>query len=176
MSFFDWITWWWCILTVFLCVFVFSRGFAAPARLPFLKACSLCPPWMETCMPLAKSPAPSNGLWKKVRGDGRCQVKVFVCSSPCYSDHVLNWLSTGCLMENAGSLVLLFQASLEYRNGALDPKELSKLKVTIYRISQSAFWLSFSESFLKTKPVHTWTFSCNIISITPRIIWSSQSN
>lgn len=56
-----------CSLPFALC---FCRGFAVPAQFPFLKACSLCPRWTGTCMLSARSRALSNGLWKKVRGEG----------------------------------------------------------------------------------------------------------
>lgn len=61
-------------------VLCFCRGYAVPAQFPFLKACSLCPPWMETCTLLARSQALSNGLWKKVRGKG---VRICLCACFC---------------------------------------------------------------------------------------------
>lgn len=54
-----------CALTVF-CV-LSCRVSAAPAPSPSPKACSLCPPWMETYTPSARNQALSNGRWKRVR-------------------------------------------------------------------------------------------------------------
>ncbi len=71
------------LLIVFSVYVCFCRGFAVPARSPFLKACSLCPPWTETCTPLARSQALSNGLSKKVRGEEQARVYSTSLSSFC---------------------------------------------------------------------------------------------